>query len=581
MATDGVPASMARRDWLIIALCCIALTLFAVVFGSNRDVDDTLRLLQVRDWLAGQSWFDLHQDRVAPPEGVPMHWSRLVDLPLAGVILAARPFVSAAQAEAAALLLVPLLTLACAAALIYRAAWRLFADRSVAALAALLGGTAAPLFGQVTPGRIDHHGWQIVLALVALNGLLAAGARKGGWLIGTALAAWLTISIEGLPATAAFLAVLGLRWLRDPAEREWLVHASAALAVVSAVLWLATHRLDSAALVGWCDVVTPIHLAMFAWTALGVLIVSRLPPRGTITTALGLGAVALVAGAILAVGQPQCLRGGFAQLDPLVARLWLASVVEAMPVWTIPLAPAMTMAAPPLLGLAAMGWWVWCTRPPIPFASLAYLLLLASASVMGCLMIRGFGVAAALAAPPLAWGLREWVRRIQTYRSQLLRLAAIAALMPALAPWLVNLAVLDAVRRDARGPATACDLARHSGLLGRLPPGLFLAPFDIGPDLLLATHHRVLASGHHRADAAMRDLLEAFLGSPDKAREILGRRQVDYVAICFDLPEAKQYAKLAPNGLLARLGRGETPQWLTPIVVPGAHAPKVWRVGPL
>ena len=69
--------------WLLIA----ALQLLVAVPGLRAmrfpDPDDVMRLVQVRDWLGGQGWFDLTQHRVSPPQGVAMHWSRLVDLPIA------------------------------------------------------------------------------------------------------------------------------------------------------------------------------------------------------------------------------------------------------------------------------------------------------------------------------------------------------------------------------------------------------------------------------------------------------------------------------------------------------------------
>src|ERR1700733_1318490 len=47
------------------------------------DTDDATRLVQVHDFLAGQGWFDLTQYRIDPPDGLLMHWSRLVDVPIA------------------------------------------------------------------------------------------------------------------------------------------------------------------------------------------------------------------------------------------------------------------------------------------------------------------------------------------------------------------------------------------------------------------------------------------------------------------------------------------------------------------
>ncbi|MCA1969044.1 MAG: hypothetical protein LDL42_07920, partial [Rhizobium sp.] len=68
------------------------------------DNDDAMRLVQVRDLLGGQSWFDLTQYRLGLDGGTLMHWSRLVDLPIAALILAFSQVLPAERAEAAALL---------------------------------------------------------------------------------------------------------------------------------------------------------------------------------------------------------------------------------------------------------------------------------------------------------------------------------------------------------------------------------------------------------------------------------------------------------------------------------------------
>src|SRR3546814_4090138 len=64
------------------------------------DTDDAMRMAQVRDLLAGQGWWDLTQYRVNPADGgVLMHWSRIVDAPLAGGILLLRPIFGQPLAE--------------------------------------------------------------------------------------------------------------------------------------------------------------------------------------------------------------------------------------------------------------------------------------------------------------------------------------------------------------------------------------------------------------------------------------------------------------------------------------------------
>ncbi len=76
------------------------------------DTDDAMRAVQLRDLLAGQSWFDMTAYRLDPPQGVFSHWSRIVDAPLAGLELLLRLFLSPPSAELGARLLFPLLLLA-------------------------------------------------------------------------------------------------------------------------------------------------------------------------------------------------------------------------------------------------------------------------------------------------------------------------------------------------------------------------------------------------------------------------------------------------------------------------------------
>jgi hypothetical protein len=60
-------------------------------FGLG-DTDDNLRMMQVRAWLlGGQDWYDLRQYRLNPPDGLNVHWSRLVDLPIAFIYVALGP----------------------------------------------------------------------------------------------------------------------------------------------------------------------------------------------------------------------------------------------------------------------------------------------------------------------------------------------------------------------------------------------------------------------------------------------------------------------------------------------------------
>ena len=106
-----------ERHW--IAITFVAWLLFCAWFTYSRwpnilafalgDTDDNMRMMQVRALLHGQDWFDLRQYRLNPPFGANIHWTRLVDLPIAGLILLMRPFVGGPDAERIAAAIAPML----------------------------------------------------------------------------------------------------------------------------------------------------------------------------------------------------------------------------------------------------------------------------------------------------------------------------------------------------------------------------------------------------------------------------------------------------------------------------------------
>src|SRR4051794_12660358 len=92
--------------WLWFCAWCIFSRGNDISYFRLGDTDDNMRMMQVRGLLHGQGWFDLRQHRLA---GSNIHWSRLVDLPIAGLILLLRPLIGGAGAERWAVAIAPLL----------------------------------------------------------------------------------------------------------------------------------------------------------------------------------------------------------------------------------------------------------------------------------------------------------------------------------------------------------------------------------------------------------------------------------------------------------------------------------------
>ena len=567
--------------WLAACIFFLLLNRGAIARNLFPDPDDTLRLLQVRDWLAGQSWFDVTQYRMNPPEGVAMHWSRLVDVPIAAVILLLRPLLGQASAELAALIIVPLLTLGIVMALVGLLSRRLLSPR-LALLAVAVIPVSIGALSQLRPMRIDHHGWQIALGLLAVLAALDDRPRRSALIAGGAAALWLNISVEGLPMVAALGALFALRWLQDASAVERLRTYVATLAGASLLLFVLT-RSPSAWAERACDAVSPAHLATFGAAALCCLVGVR-PGMASLRSRLGILAASggLAIAAMLMI-DGQCVRDPFASLDPLVRTFWYERVMEGLPIWAQDWLTITAFLALPLIGLVG-GWLAWRgedTAQRIRWES--YLFLLAAATVASLLVLRAGGFANILGLPGAAFLCGMAVQRARTVSMTPVRVIATAAafftVMPAYAIALVAGTTNTANTKVARGKiARTCMSATEMRLLRQLPTGDVAAPLDVGPAVIVHSPHRVIASGHHRNASGMRDVIRLFTLPPEQASEIIARRDIEYLVVCPKLLEPNHYAADNPHGLWANIVAGRPPAWIEPISVPGVRALRVWRV---
>ncbi|MBB3347828.1 hypothetical protein [Sphingomonas sp. BK069] len=623
------PAVSVLAGWLLMSLLLVAASWDAIRVRMFLDADDAMRLLEVRDWLGGQGWFDVAQHRLNRGD-FPMHWSRLVDLPLAGAMLALRPLLGAGGAERVALVLVPLLTLLAVTALAALLTRRL-AGRARVPYAVLLVALASPLLFQLRPLRIDHHGWQVAAALATAAALLAPPTRRSGALAGAALAVLLTISLEGLPIAAATVGIAALGWAWRPARGAMVVTLGWTLAGAASALHLATRGPLWAQPA--CDAVAPAWLAVLWVAAAGLTVAvgagrsvgggpfasflrsSRVgsqlfrsgllePDGGVVPDGAGdarrsplrlpactgtpaqltlrlllLALAGAAAAATLLALAPACLAGPFATLPPLVYRLWYLDVLEGRPLWDQPSALAAAAIGLPLAGLAGTALALH-RLPPRGLTEAArerwwlYLLLLLAATAIAVWVSRAAATANALSVPGAAVLLATLLTRARRLTAPLPRMLATLGALLLASPGQVAAAALllvpgpvERARDDSRRPS--CATATDVRALAALPPGIVFAPIDITPELLVSTRHRAIAGGYHRGARAMERVLLGYTLPPDRARAIVAASGADYLIACPGLPELAQYRAAAPDGLWARLERGERVAWLTPLKVRG------------
>jgi len=549
------------------ALWCIVTLGLAAAQGFVLDgPDNWMRLFEVRDLLAGQAWFDVTQYRIDPPTGASMHWSRLVDLPLAGLVLV--------LGETAAMALVPLLWLLPA----------LFALRAImlrlefGPLALVIGLVALPLMPMLPdsflPMRIDHHAPQAVFGLCVVALLLQPGRWRAA-LAGVMAAAWVVISLEGLPLVAGIAGVLGLLYWLDADRR--LAAFLAALALAAPVLSLATRSWSAQP---FCDVLLPGHTTAFAAAGTVALLLHLLPGQARASSRLAaLCLIPLVSAPFAFAALGPCMASPFSALDPLVEYYWYSRITEGLPIWHQPLSVAAMLMW--TLVLVVAGWWrmradgVGQTgRARDMLALVALLACLASFWLM-----RGGVLAQLLALPFAAYLLATYLPRARAISAPIPRIAATLACFALATPLLASGAVkpLDPLLADkASGviePGT-CDFSR----LVALPAGHLFAPLDAGPEILGRSRHTIVAASYHRNQPRMRDVIAAFTGPVEQARQIVRANGAMYVVACAAEADFALYRGSGAGNFANAVASGHVPAWLEPVTGFADGPLKAYRV---
>jgi hypothetical protein len=582
-------ASPARIDprtflWLLVVLSLATLNAPQDMWDTIRhlrvpDTDDAMRLVEVRDLLAGQGWYDNTQYRFLGPDGVASHWSRLVDAPIAGLIWALTPLAGPDLATGLAAAIWPMLLFGLFCTLLYRGVNAHFGGR--AAILAVLAATQT--FGiaiQFQAGRVDHHNVQI-LAILGLAFCVIRGGFRAGVVGGGLAALSLAVGLEGLPYLALGALYLAGDWCRrGGAALPCLAGFGLGLGLAAPLLfaaqtapglWTATR----------CDALSPPWL----WLATGGLVIgaaavvldwSRATGRTRLTLAIACGVV-LLGG--FARAFPVCLDGPFPGMTPLVRDHWLLTVNEMASVrksvaqgrWEmLVFYPVVLLAT---LAASGMAW-----RGPQRRAWSVAALFLWPGLILGMFQFRGLYIASGFV--PLVAG--PVIDRALTLAARAApRRWAAAALGGGLIStlWLAPAALAGWLGGEARtgsdpAAAFACQGDAAVRPLAALPAGTVLAPIALGPSILLRTPHTIVAAPYHRAIPGLTAAIEGLGGTEADLGRVLDAFRVRYVVACPARPADDLQAEPA---FATRLARGEVQSdRLEPVALPGPL--KVWRV---
>lgn len=584
--------------WLVVALLLIGRSVVtADVNPLYGDTDDAMRIVTMTQLLDGQNWQDHSVARDNTPFGTQMHWSRLIDAPIAALAWVVEPIAKDGAADLAAriwptLLFLPLLILC---VMLTR---RLVPDADqVTSLA--LPVLSIVIMAEFLPGRVDHHNVQMILTAATVLTILESRQRAfAAVLSGLLSATSLAIGMETLPFVVLAIVVYGIFLAENPAQYCKAVRWFALSFSGGTLAHFLLATSPSSYLVPACDMLSLTYVVASAAASTALLIASGVCGRLRSTWArlAVIAALGSIAGIATLVLFPACAAGPYAQVDPLVYDRLFPAILEAQPLWVRFVgAPSAVigLCGASLVAMAVAFWICRATSGETRRNWLVLLAFLAMAVTIMILQVRGARLAAVLAVPVGAWTITKARQTYLQHRSlgSMAMLVSSWLLFASMAQWVVSsygLAVLE--QAFASTPASAvsaerpntqseslCFLGTNYSDLASLPTGRSISPLRLAPYVLRYSPHSVVSAGFHRNNLGTLDAMAFFNGTETEARAIADKRGLDYVVICDGLAELDGVFNPAADAFVARYRQGKLWDWLQPVSAPGA-ALTIYRI---
>ena len=627
LARDITAPPYRYLPWVVFVfavLCFILHPNGAIRSGYLADTDDYMRLNETIAWLQGQGWFDLSHPRLSPGTHTVVHWARLLDIPLALIML---PLIKVMGMQNAALVASFIVPPATFALLLWLSAGLAepFVGPDRSNLASLLTLFTPLTILNFVPGRVDHHGYEVLVAGFALLCLTRINGRQKWqrYAIGAALAlaCGLWIGTEALPWAVLFVVCLSFvaAWNGGECLRRagifgvWFVVSTIAVLLLA----VAPDEYSNFAL-SWYSSADVVFAFLAASVLCGVWLVNKTINRRWVRF------LALVFFGIMAVGLfclivPQVMQGPFADYDEFDATIALDGIGEAQPMLNqllfnlhnalqakVALLNGLQNLLPSLVSICVAGFLFYQSSAQRRLVLLPHAVFLATAIALTVFwQIRVGWFMQFFAVAPLTYLLVQlWSVIGQKFSG---RAAFSLEILAFLALGFIPTVFVSALANDepvtsavvmfpaARAPQgcllrTAADFLSQSWGYGSVKHTV-LSSGNEGPELLFRTQHDVIAANFN---VAGNEDAYNFFGATDdsKAQDIARKWRADLVLICRSFPLS--YARLnhahigktafltpANDGnlhlvshpehmtLVERLARGPVPAWLKPVEIPG------------
>ncbi|NNE57153.1 MAG: hypothetical protein HKN36_03510 [Hellea sp.] len=552
---------------------------FGVIGG---DSDDQLRLIQIRDYyLHGQNWFDTQQYRLGIAGGTDIHWSRLVDIPFIFLIAFFDLFLSYELAEAIAISVWPPLSAIVVMLGIYIAA-RNLAGRKAGFIAAIISALFITFHYRFSVGAIDHHNVQIGLLCLSMGFALDPEYDSRAFLLsGIFVGLSAAIGNEVYLFVGIICGFIALLWLFKSRKCRAAVQAfGIGFALTIAFTFFAAISPREYSLI-YCDALSLITVSAAGLGGLGLALLanrfsaSSIKFRFGLLILLGLGTLLL-----LKLQAPECLQNPLDVLPEKVRTYWLANITEAKPLLQEP--KSYYLEAPFFLGGSLVALTVCIFQI---LKRNAYKFALPAALILVAILMALYQVRFAIFAQFFAFSiLGIWIyllynNREKSGKTNIAYIGALALSIPIFwtIPGIMFAPAQD--KNDLKSVGKICYSDEVLQAVKSMPKGKILAGYNAAPHILLKTDHSVLSGNYHRNAKGLLSAIEIFSANEPQASNRLATQNIRYIMTC-DAEANDKFSDGNPEGLLAKLLKGDIPPYLSQDLSLKAGAVKIYRIIP-
>ncbi len=546
------------------------------------DTDDYTRFVQVFNWLDGQSWFDMRIPQLYPQHVISMHWARLVDVPLAGLIIVlewiSQFFKWQAPRSGIAMLaafIMPCIILFCFLKLI-RAIARPMLGRGFAGLVCFIVPLSMQLVFQFLPMRVDHHAYILMGAGISFYALQCMVLGIKPWrmsiLAGVAIGIAMWNGAEILPMLLGFGFCLTLLMIlsRRPAFIDGVIFGASLLITTFLVLLVAKAPIDR-----WAteyDSFSFFHVMIAFYTLAffsALFVCARITKHTAILLAFALFASLVDLNAFL-TQFPDFIAGPYAKVNPLLNQVFFPNIREAIPFFDSWLKLGDNFSSTPNRTIGAAIYYL-TTRlfaPTIAVITSLYQLfkprnsqrvrrlwlLYAFFTVFFTSLamfweVRLITYAQLFSIVPMVWLMLNYLKTLPLHYQdrQLYGWEMIVVLSFTLLPTIVIPGIIQGSKLNPdlmfylgnSGPMPCKDRTKVTSYLRDLHEdehvtATILAQMDYTPEFMFFTPHKFIAAPYHRNDRGITDMVMFFRSKSDDiaARRIAKKLALDYVLVC-------------------------------------------------